>query len=109
MTEQGKTDVIANTADLESAVLDFATPEKQQARAFLRERFLRFITGIIGKQAEFHLYENTKVSGEFNGCDVECCEIFVKNLETPIGKLPDAILRNTDIIYFDIGDINTDQ
>jgi len=45
MIEQGKTDVTANTADLE-----FATPEKQQARAFLRERFLRVITGIIGKK-----------------------------------------------------------
>lgn len=27
---------------------DFATPEKQEARAFLRERFLRVITGIVG-------------------------------------------------------------
>ena len=28
---------------------DFATAEKQVARAFLRERFLRVITGIVGK------------------------------------------------------------
>lgn len=28
--------------------VEFATPEKQEARAFLRERFLRVITGIVG-------------------------------------------------------------
>lgn len=28
---------------------DFASPEKQEARAFLRERFLRVVTGIVGK------------------------------------------------------------
>lgn len=63
---------------------------------------------IVGKQAEFHLYENTHLSGEFRGCDVECNEIFVKNLETPMGKIPDAILRSDDIIYLDIGDISTE-
>lgn len=33
--------------------MDFATPEKQEARAFLRERFLRVITGIIGEKFSF--------------------------------------------------------
>lgn len=33
---------------------DFATPEKQEARAFLRERFLRVMTGIVGKKLFFH-------------------------------------------------------
>lgn len=28
---------------------DFATPEKQEARAFLRERFLRALTSVIGR------------------------------------------------------------
>lgn len=27
---------------------EFATEEKQEARAFLRERFLRIVTGIVG-------------------------------------------------------------
>ncbi|XP_032662693.1 gem-associated protein 7-like [Odontomachus brunneus] len=93
----------ANTANLE-----FATPEKQQARAFLRERFLRVVTGIVGKQAEFYLHENTRVSGEFRGCNVESSEIFVRNLETPIGKIPEAILRGSDIIHLSI-DIDIDQ
>ncbi|XP_076172539.1 gem-associated protein 7 [Ptiloglossa arizonensis] len=92
-----------------STNLDFATPEKQEARAFLRERFLRVITGIVGKQAEFHLHEQTHVSAEFRGCDVDCLEVYVRNLETPLGKIPEAILRASDIIYVDVNDINTVQ
>lgn len=33
--------------------VEFATPEKQEARAFLRERFLRVITGIVGMKLHF--------------------------------------------------------
>lgn len=63
---------------------------------------------VAGKQAEFYLHENTRVMGEFRGCDMECSEIFVRNLQTPMGTVPEAILRNGDIIYLDIGDINID-
>lgn len=36
--------------------MDFATSEKQEARAFLRERFLRVITGIVGM--EYFMFSN---------------------------------------------------
>ncbi|XP_033224998.1 gem-associated protein 7-like [Belonocnema kinseyi] len=81
---------------------DFATAEKQVARAFLRERFLRVVTGVVGKQAQFHMHENTKVSAEFRGCDTDCLEVFARNLTTPLGKIPEAILRTSDIIYFEM-------
>ncbi|XP_017758525.1 PREDICTED: gem-associated protein 7-like isoform X2 [Eufriesea mexicana] len=83
MTESTEDNTRLNENDTN---MEFATPEKQEARAFLRERFLRVITGIVGKQAEFHLYENTQVSAEFRGCDVDCLEIYVRNLETPLEK-----------------------
>ncbi|KAK9310638.1 hypothetical protein QLX08_000172 [Tetragonisca angustula] len=86
--------------------VEFATAEKQEARAFLRERFLRIITGIVGKQAKFHLYENTRVSAEFRGSDVDYLEVYVRNLETPLGTIPEAVLRASDIIYLDVNDIN---
>ncbi|XP_014482071.1 PREDICTED: gem-associated protein 7-like [Dinoponera quadriceps] len=104
MIQREEVDVVSGAANL-----GFASPEKQQARAFLRERFLRVVTGIVGKQAEFHLHENTRVSGEFRGCDVGFSEIFVRNLETPIGKVPEAILRGSDVIHLNIGDISVDQ
>lgn len=64
---------------------------------------------VVGKETEFHLHENTRISGEFRGCDVDVSEIFVKNLQTPMGKIPEAILRNSDIIHLDIGDIDIGQ
>ncbi|KAJ8669949.1 hypothetical protein QAD02_001208 [Eretmocerus hayati] len=81
---------------------DFATEEKQKARAFLRERFLRVVTGIIGKPAKFHLYENTTVCAEFRGCDIDFLELYVKNLTTPLGTIPEAILRTNDVIFFEV-------
>ncbi|KAF3425097.1 hypothetical protein E2986_03665 [Frieseomelitta varia] len=86
--------------------MEFATTEKQEARAFLRERFLRIITGIVGKRVKFHLYENTRVSAEFRGSDVDHLEMYVRNLETPLGTIPEAVLRTNDIIYLDVNDIN---
>lgn len=63
---------------------------------------------IIGKPTAFYLHENTRVSGEFKGCDVECSKIFVNNLETPMGTIPGAILRSSDLIYLDVDNINVD-
>lgn len=45
------------------------------------------------------------MSAEFRGCDIEFSDIFVRNLETPIGTVPNAVLRGDDIIYIDF-DIN---
>ncbi|TGZ47586.1 gem-associated protein 7-like isoform X1 [Temnothorax curvispinosus] len=104
MTDQDEINSSANKPDL-----PFASAEKQKARAFLRERFLRVVTGIIGKPTEVHLLENTRVSGEFKGCDVECSKVFVKNLETPMGTIPEAVLRSSDIICLDIDNINIEQ
>ncbi|KZC05242.1 Gem-associated protein 7 [Dufourea novaeangliae] len=89
--------------------LDFATPEKQEARAYLRERFLRVMTGIVGRKADFYLHENTHVSAEFRGCDINCLEVYVRNLETPLGTIPEAVLRANDIIHMDVKDIKTTQ
>ncbi|XP_008553123.1 gem-associated protein 7-like [Microplitis mediator] len=84
---------------------EFSKPEMQEARAFLRERYLRFMNGVIGAKANFYLYENSHVSGEFRGCDVDCLELFVHNLKTPLGVVPEAILRATDVISFTINNI----
>ncbi|XP_034947925.1 gem-associated protein 7-like [Chelonus insularis] len=89
----------------QSEVPEFAKSEKQEARAFLRERFIQFMMSIVGKKADFHMYEDTNVSGEFRGCDVECLELFVNNLGTPLGIVPKAILRATDVISFDVNNV----
>ncbi|XP_058799265.1 gem-associated protein 7-like [Phymastichus coffea] len=94
-----------NTTEATNSTNDFASPEKQNARAFLRERFLRVITGIIGKPAKFHLYENTSVNAEFRGCDVDFLELYVRNLTTPLGVIPEAILRTNDVIVIELDNV----
>lgn len=70
---------------------------------------INWYSNIVGKPTEFYLHENTRVSGEFKGCDVEGSKIFVSNLKTPMGTIPEAILRSSDMIYLDIDNIDIDQ
>lgn len=59
----------------------------------------------IRKKAKFNLYENSHVTGEFRGSDIDCLELFVRNLETPLGIIPEAILRTNDIISMEVENI----
>lgn len=77
--------------------------KNQQARAFLRERFLRVISGCLqGNTTTFTLYENNIVKATFACADSKMRHICVKNLETALGTQPNAILRSSDIISFKV-------
>jgi hypothetical protein len=53
-TDEIEKEVEISEIEDESVTNDFATPEKQEARTFLRERFLRVITGVVGKNNLFN-------------------------------------------------------
>ncbi|XP_022199795.1 gem-associated protein 7 [Nilaparvata lugens] len=76
---------------------DFSSKENQEARAFLRERFLRVVSSVIGKPCQLYTAENTIVSGEFHGCDKDVINFLIKDLETPVYQIPVACVRATDI------------
>lgn len=42
------------TSSVDTTKFEYATAEKQQARAFLRERFLRVVNGLIGEKVSFY-------------------------------------------------------
>ena len=73
---------------------------KQEQRTFLRERFLRFLTSIQKSSAQFALANGNTVSANFGSSDVDILHIQVTDLETPLGKQPEALLRSTDITSF---------
>ena len=73
---------------------------KQEQRTFLRERFLRFLTSIQKSPAQFALVNGNTVSANFGSSDVDILHIQVTDLETPLGKQPEALLRSTDITSF---------
>ena len=57
---------------------------------------------IAGQPAKFFMYENTKVSGEFRGSELDFHDLFVRNLETPLGVLPEVKLRACDLFFMEI-------
>ena len=74
-----------------------ADETKQEQRTFLRERFLRFLTNIQKLPAQFSLVNGNTVSATFGSSDVDVLHIQVNDLETALGRQPDALLRSTDI------------
>lgn len=79
--------------------------QKQEARAYLREHFLRCMTGLVGKSVTFQMHENTTVTGTFRGCDIDVQNFAVSNLSTALGCQPAAILRADDVISFIVDDL----
>jgi gem associated protein 7 len=85
---------------------DFSSVENQEARAFLRERFLTALTGIAGKDCQFRMFDNTKFTAEFRGSDVDVMHLCVRQLKAPLGDLPEAIVRTSDIIRMHLHNID---
>ena len=73
---------------------------KQEQRTYLRERFLRLLTSIQKLPAEFTLVNGNTVTANFGSSDVDVLHVQVNNLDTPLGRQPEALLRSTDIISF---------
>ncbi|GAB1609161.1 hypothetical protein Ahia01_001201500 [Argonauta hians] len=76
--------------------------KQQNDRAFLRERFLRFLLSLNGNEADIVMQENTRVSGKLMLSDLNFENLMVKDLRTPIGTLPHALLRIHDVLSFSI-------
>ena len=76
------------------------TIKKKKAEA--RKRFLHLLLAAQGKNIHLNLYENTKVSGIFEGADVGFENIAVSKLITPIAVYESALVRVSDIISFQI-------
>lgn len=70
---------------------------KQEMRTFLRERFLRLMASLNGQDADISMYEKTQVSGVLRGMDIDVQTLHVSDLSTPIGILPEAFLRISDV------------
>ncbi|XP_046672743.1 gem-associated protein 7-like isoform X1 [Homalodisca vitripennis] len=81
---------------------DFATPDKQEARSFLRERFLRALAHVSDKECTLHLYDKSNVNAKFGGIDVDMFKLYVKDLQTPMFQHPHAIVRTSDILSIDV-------
>eukprot|EP00668_Euglena_longa_P028973 GGOE01036310.1.p1 GENE.GGOE01036310.1~~GGOE01036310.1.p1 ORF type:complete len:110 (+),score=10.24 GGOE01036310.1:55-384(+) len=80
---------------------DDLCPETQAEKAADREAMLKFWLNVRGTRATFHMYENVVAEAQYECVDGEQSSIFVKNLQTPLGVYPDALLRMSDIRYIE--------
>ncbi|GLG99380.1 Uncharacterized protein GBIM_05852, partial [Gryllus bimaculatus] len=55
------------------------------------------------------MFDNTDVSGIFRGVDVDLSSFLMSQLKTPIGIVPEGILRASDTIWLHFPDITSLQ
>lgn len=61
---------------------------------------------MAGKGCEFRMFDNTNVTAEFRGSDVDVMHFYVRQLKTPLGILPEAVLRTSDIIKMHLPNVD---
>ena len=88
-------------------VMDSQTSQEQ--RAFLRERFLRMLASISGSPLEVSMQEKTNVKCNFSAADVDFHHVHINRLATPMGVLPHATLRTSDIHVLNFPSVNLDK
>ncbi|XP_010375804.2 gem-associated protein 7 isoform X2 [Rhinopithecus roxellana] len=74
--------------------------QEQRARAALRERYLRSLLAMVGRQVSFTLHEGVRVAAHFGATDLDVANFYVSQLQTPIGVQAEALLRCSDIISY---------
>ncbi|KAG5200884.1 gem-associated protein 7 [Ovis canadensis] len=74
--------------------------QEQQARASLRERYLRSLLAMVGRPVCFTLHEGVQVIAHFGATDLDVANFYVSQLQTPIGVQAEALLRCSDIISY---------
>ena len=73
---------------------------EQQARAMMRERFLRCLISMANKKIQFLMYEKVKVDATFGASDIDVLNFQVSDLQTPIGVQTEALIRCQDVISY---------
>ncbi|CAG4983335.1 unnamed protein product [Colias eurytheme] len=75
--------------------------KKQQARAELREGFLRSVSELQGQPCNILTYEKSTLEATFSVWKPDGTEVLVNDLKTPANLImQSAILRTPDILAF---------
>ncbi|CAG2061934.1 unnamed protein product [Timema podura] len=103
---QESSELLSNQSE-DEAKPELISPEKQQTNAFLRERFLRAMAGIVGKECKIHMLGNLDVTATFRSCSVkDMSTMYVSDLKTPSGVVSHALIRMSDVLSMQIDDID---
>ena len=72
--------------------------EEQRQRSVLRERFLDVIEFMENRPIEIATYQGARVTANFRSVDYDILNFHVDSLQTPIGCIPEALIRASDIV-----------
>uniref|UniRef100_A0A915PI31 Gem-associated protein 7 n=1 Tax=Setaria digitata TaxID=48799 RepID=A0A915PI31_9BILA len=97
--------IVKEESEVGESILCGDTTEQKQ-RAELRERFLRLMSFLGGKQIELDMHERTHVTGKFAAVKADQTHYIVDALITPIGVIDHAILRMNDTVVISTDDIS---
>lgn len=73
---------------------------EQDNNAKLRKRFLKMLRWLRNKPIEFEMYQGANVYANMRSIDYDILNLHVYNLQTPIGTVPEALIRTNDIVCF---------
>ena len=72
--------------------------KQQMERAVLRQRFLSMLSALSeDQQLQIRMYEGASVTAKDRSIDNDILNLHVHDLQTPIGVVPEALLRINDI------------
>ena len=72
--------------------------KNQNERALMREKFLGVLKYMTNKRVELQTYKGARVHGELRSVDYHFTNFHVHNLTTPIGVVPEALVRSSDVV-----------
>ena len=76
--------------------------DEQQQRSMMRERFLRMLSSMENRELIIQMYQNAAtVTGTYRSVDNDMLNLHVHSLRTPIGLVPEALLRINDISFIE--------
>ncbi|KPI93055.1 hypothetical protein RR46_14276 [Papilio xuthus] len=72
---------------------------KQDARAKLRESFLKAVNSLHGESCSIFTYEQSKLTGTFSSWKPDGSEVLIHDMKTPANiVMTSALLRTPDIL-----------
>jgi gem associated protein 7 len=70
----------------------------QKNRTELRKRFLNVIEFMENKPIQIETFQGATVNGVFRSADYEFTNLHLHTLSTPIGSVPEALVRTSDVV-----------
>mmetsp|Transcript_5933 Transcript_5933/g.10273 ORF Transcript_5933/g.10273 Transcript_5933/m.10273 type:complete len:92 (-) Transcript_5933:555-830(-) len=74
------------------------SPEEVEANAFLRARLLKLWSSADDRRVHLRFQDGVEAGAIFRATDATQASLLVSQLETPLGVIPNSLLRQADLV-----------